>query len=141
MIVYNLVCAKDHSFEGWFANSAAFDAQSADGKLVCPLCNTREVTKAPMAPALSPKVGKQKSAPAPEELRKMRQFMTGLRKYVEDNAENVGEKFADEARKIHYGDTEERPIYGQATLHEAKELIEEGVDVAPLPPDVDETAN
>lgn len=141
MIVYNLICAKDHSFEGWFANSTAFDAQSADGKLVCPVCNTRKVTKAPMAPALSSKVGKQKSVPAPEELRKMRQFMTGLRKYVEDNAENVGEKFPDEARKIHYGETEERPIYGQATLQEAKELIEEGVDVAPLPPDVDETAN
>ncbi len=141
MIVYNLVCAKDHSFEGWFASSSAFDAQAADGKLVCPVCNTRKVTKAPMAPALSPKVGKQKSAPGPDELRKMRQFMTGLRKYVEENAENVGNKFPEEARKIHYGEIEERLIYGQATVAEAKELIEEGVDVAALPPDIDETAN
>ncbi len=141
MIVYNLVCTKDHSFEGWFASSSAFDAQAADGKLVCPVCNTRKVTKAPMAPALSPKVGKQKSAPAPDELRKMRQFMTGLRKYVEENAENVGNKFPEEARKIHYGEIEERLIYGQATVAEAKELIEEGVDVAALPPDIDETAN
>jgi hypothetical protein len=141
VIVYNLVCTKDHSFEGWFASSSAFDAQAADGKLVCPVCNTRKVTKAPMAPALSPKVGKQKSAPAPDELRKMRQFMTGLRKYVEENAENVGNKFPEEARKIHYGEIEERLIYGQATVAEAKELIEEGVDVAALPPDIDETAN
>ena len=92
-----------------------------------------------MAPALSSAVGKQKSAPTPDEARKMRQFMTGLRKYVEENAENVGEKFPEEARKIHYGETEERPIYGQASLEEAKELIEEGVDVAPLPPDLSET--
>ncbi len=71
----------------------------------------------------------------------MRQFMTGLRKYVEENAENVGRDFPEEARKIHYGETEERPIYGEASLDEAKELIEEGVNVAPLPPDLDEAAN
>jgi hypothetical protein len=141
MIVYNLNCAKGHEFEGWFASSSAFDEQAADGKLVCPMCNSRKVTKAIMAPALSPKVGKQKSTPAPEELRKMRQFMTGLRKYVEENAENVGKKFPEEARKIHYGETEERPIYGEASLEDVKELVEEGVDVAPLPPDIDETAN
>ena len=71
----------------------------------------------------------------------MRQFVTGLRKYVEENAEYVGRKFPEEARKIHYGETEERPIYGEASIEEAKELIEEGVDVAPLPPDLDEAAN
>ncbi len=141
MIVYNLNCAKGHEFEGWFASSSAFDEQAKDGKLVCPVCNTRKVSKAMMAPALSSAVGKHKSAPAPEELRKMRQFMTGLRKYVEENAENVGKQFPEEARKIHYGETEERPLYGEATLDEAKELIEEGVDVAPLPPDLDEAAN
>ncbi|HEY5337897.1 MAG TPA: DUF1178 family protein [Rhizomicrobium sp.] len=136
MIVYSLTCAKGHDFEGWFAGSGAFDEQAASGKLVCPVCNSRKVSKAIMAPALSGAVGKQKSAPAPEELRKMRQFMTGLRKYVEENAENVGANFPEEARKIHYGEIEERPIYGEATLTEAKELIEEGVDVAPLPPDM-----
>ena len=67
----------------------------------------------------------------------MRQFMSGWRKYVTDNAENVGPRFPDEARKIHYGETEERHIYGEASLEEAKELIEEGVEVAPLPPDLD----
>ncbi|HWA30210.1 MAG TPA: DUF1178 family protein, partial [Rhizomicrobium sp.] len=69
-------------------------------------------------------------------LRKMRQYMTGLRKYVEENAENVGEKFPEEARKIHYGEKDERPIYGQASLEEAADLVEEGIDVAPLPPDL-----
>lgn len=139
MIVYSLACGKGHAFEGWFKDSAAFDAQAADGKLVCPMCNSRKVVKAPMAPAVSGT--KSKGAPSPGELAKMRQFMTGLRKYVEENAENVGTKFPEEARKIHYGETEERPIYGEATLKEAKELIEEGVDVAPLPPDLDEAVN
>lgn len=141
MIVYSLSCAKGHEFEGWFSGSSAFDEQSKDGKLVCPMCNSRKVTKAVMAPALSPAVGKEKSAPAPEELRKMRQFVSGLRKYVEENAENVGREFPEEARKIHYGEIEQRPIYGEASLEEAKELIEEGIDVAPLPPDLDEAAN
>lgn len=139
MIVYSLACAKGHGFEGWFKDSAAFDAQAADGKLVCPVCNSRKVTKAPMAPSVSG--SKTKGQPTAGELRKMRQFMTGLRKYVEENAENVGRKFPEEARKIHYGETEERPIFGEATLTEAKELVEEGVDVAPLPPDLDEAAN
>ena len=141
LIVYSLNCVKGHEFEGWFASSSAFDEQEAGGKLACPVCNTRKVIKAPMAPALSPAIGKQKSAPASGELRKMRQFMTGLRKYVEENAENVGRKFPEEARKIHYGEIEERQIFGEATVEEAKDLIEEGIDVAPLPPDLDETAN
>jgi hypothetical protein len=139
VIVYSLACAKGHGFEGWFKDSAAYDAQAAGGKLVCPVCNSKKVTKAPMAPAVSGT--KSKAAPAVSELHKMRQFMTGLRKYVEDNAENVGRDFPEEARKIHYGETEERPIYGEASVDEAKDLIEEGVNVAPLPPDLDETAN
>ena len=136
MIAYSLHCAKGHEFEGWFSSSSAYDEQEKDGKLICPMCNSRKVSKAIMAPALSSSVGKQKSAPSPSEMRKMRQFMTGLRKYVEENAENVGEKFPEEARKIHYGEIEERPIYGQASLEEAADLVEEGIDVAPLPPDL-----
>jgi hypothetical protein len=136
LIAYNLICAKEHEFEGWFASSSAFDEQAKSGKLVCPMCNSKKVIKAIMAPALSSAVGKQKSAPSPAEMRKMRQFMTGLRKYVEENAENVGEKFPEEARKIHYGEIEERPIYGRATVEEAADMVEEGIDVAPLPPDL-----
>ncbi len=139
MIVYNLRCKNGHEFEGWFKDSAAFDAQSSTGRLVCPSCNSRKVEKAIMAPALSGT--KKQDVVAPDEMRKMRQFMTGLRKYVRDNAEYVGPRFAEEARNIHYGETEERQIYGESTLKEAVDLAEEGIDVAPLPPDIDEAAN
>jgi hypothetical protein len=139
MIVYNLRCGDGHEFEGWFKDIAAFDAQAASEKLVCPICNSRKVGKAIMAPSVAGT--KKADLTAPEEMRKMRQFMTGLRKYVQDNAEYVGPRFAEEARKIHYGETEERQIYGESTVKEAIELVEEGVDVAPLPPDLDETTN
>lgn len=154
VIVYSLRCNEGHAFEGWFASMIAFDEQKAEGKLLCPLCNSRSVAKAPMAPALSTKVGDSKrparipveSKPAPmpapkaaDELHKMRQFMTGLRKYVEQNAEYVGPKFPEEARKIHYGESDRRHIYGEASLEEAADLVEEGIDVAPLPPDLNET--
>jgi len=139
MIVYNLHCKNSHEFEGWFKDSSAFDEQAAGGKLLCPICNSKKVGKAIMAPAVSGT--KKESISAPEEMRKMRQFMTGLRRQVLETAENVGTKFAEEARKIHYGETEERPIYGETTIKEAIELVEEGVDVAPLPPDLDEAAN
>jgi hypothetical protein len=138
VIVYNLRCASRHDFEGWFRNSDAFDEQAKAGKLVCPICGTGDVGKAPMAPAISG-TKRTAAATAPQQLRQMRQFMTGLRKYVQDNAEYVGPKFPEEARKIHYGETEERQIYGEASLNEAKDLIEEGIDVAPLPPDLDDT--
>jgi hypothetical protein len=138
VIVYSLRCSNSHEFEGWFQSSAAFDEQSADGKLVCPVCDTHKVEKAVMAPAVA---GTKKSELAKDELKKMRQFASGMRKYVKDNAEYVGPRFPEEARKIHYGETDERHIYGEATPQEAKDLIEEGVDVAPLPPDLDETAN
>lgn len=138
MIVYSLKCANSHEFEGWFQSSAAFDAQAAGGKLACSVCDSHKVEKAVMAPAVA---GTKKTALAKDELKKMRQFVSGIRKYVKENAEYVGPRFPEEARKIHYGETDERHIYGEATLEEAKELIEEGVDVAPLPPDLDETAN
>lgn len=135
MIVYNLRCKNGHEFEGWFRDSAAFDAQAGEGKLSCPSCNSRRVEKAIMAPAIA--TSERKPTLTNPDTRKMRQFMTGLRKYVQENAEYVGPKFAEEARKIHYGESIERHIYGEATPEEAKELVEEGVDVAPLPPDLD----
>ena len=139
MIVYNLRCGDGHEFEGWFKDIAAFDAQAVSEKLVCPICNSRKVGRAIMAPSVA---GTRKTdLTAPEEMRKMRQFVTGLRKYVQENAEYVGPRFAEEARKIHYGETEERQIYGESTVKEEIELVEEGVDVAPLPPDLDETTN
>lgn len=134
MIVYNLRCHNRHEFEGWFKDSAAFDSQSKSGRVVCPICESKKVEKAIMAPAVA---GAKKLTTNSEERKKVRQFMTGLRKYVQENADYVGPKFAEEARNIHYGKSEERHIYGEATLKEAKDLLDEGVDVAPLPPDVD----
>jgi hypothetical protein len=137
VIVYNLRCQNSHEFEGWFKDSTAFETQSKSGRVACPVCDSKKVEKAIMAPAVA---GARKPTATVEERTKVRQFMTGLRKYVQENADYVGPKFAEEARKIHYGESEERHIYGEATLKEAKDLVEEGVDVAPLPPDL-ESAN
>ncbi len=142
MIVYSLQCDDGHGFEAWFRDSQAYEEQKAGGKLLCPVCDSREVTKAPMAPAIAGSARPpEKQRAAPDELRKMRQFMTGLRKYVEQNADYVGPRFPEEARKIHYGEVEERHIYGEASLKDVKELVEEGVEIAPLPPDLEEEAN
>lgn len=135
VIAYSLRCHKGHEFDGWFRDSAAFDEQSSSGHLSCPSCNSVRIEKAVMAPAIAgtKKTTRIKSGDA----KQMQQFATGLRKYVMENADYVGPNFAEEARKIHYGETPERHIYGEATHKEAQELIEEGVDVSPLPPDLD----
>ena len=138
MIRYTLACERQHNFESWFQNSAAYDKQAKRGLVTCPICGSPKVEKAIMAPAVA---GTKKSRKTAAEAKQMRQFMTGLRKYVQDNAEYVGPRFAEEARKIHYGETAERQIYGESTVKEAVELVEEGIDVAPLPPDPDEAAN
>ena len=135
MISYSLRCHKGHEFDGWFRDSAAFDQQSERGQLNCPSCNSARVEKAIMAPAVN---GTKKSARSKAgDAKQMRQFATGLRKYIQEHAEYVGPNFAEEARKIHYGETPDRHIYGEATPKQAQELVEEGVDVAPLPPDLD----
>ena len=131
MITYNLSCAEGHEFEGWFKNSAAYDSQEKSGALICPVCGDRTITKAIMAPAVASKSRAKGSAEAKD----VRQFVTGLRKFIETNADYVGAKFPEEARKIHYGETEQRHIYGESTIAQAKELIEEGVEIAPMPPD------
>ena len=142
MIAYNLICADGHEFEGWFKDSAAYDAQAKKGVLSCPICGDDDVKKAIMAPAVKTSVtkakGRQEVMPPDEgkpDPQKLRQFMVGYRKFVEENAEYVGPKFPEEARKIHYGETEDRHIYGESTLGEARELIEEGIQIAPVPPD------
>jgi hypothetical protein len=128
MIKYDLVCKKEHRFEGWFESSSAFDAQAEKGRVACPVCNSKKITKAPMAPS----VAKSESSgrPSPEQ---MRQMLVKLRQHVEGNAEHVGERFADEARAMHYGDADERPIYGDATAEESEALKEEGISVATIP--------
>ena len=128
MIAYQLQCRNGHSFEGWFKDSAAFDSQAADGKLICPSCSSKKVEKAVMAPAIAGKAREQAQA---------RAALRAIRKTVLDNAEHVGGAFPEEARKIHYGEVEERAIYGEASAEDVEALLEEGVDVAPVPPDPD----
>ena len=136
MIAYSLRCHKGHEFEGWFRDSLAFDDQSTSGHLSCPSCKSIRIEKAVMAPAVSGTKKTSAKTKAAEE-RQVRQFATGLRKYVQQNADYVGPKFAEEARKIHYGETPDRHIYGEATARDAQDLVEEGIDVAPLPPDLE----
>jgi hypothetical protein len=132
MIKYELKCRKDHVFEAWFYDSATYDTQAAAGKVVCPVCNSRKVSKAPMAP----RIGKSKNEVAVAEARQQAMALKALaeiREHVEKNADYVGDQFAEEARKIHYGETDKRSIYGEATKEEARELVDEGVEVAMIP--------
>jgi hypothetical protein len=128
MILFNLVCGQDHEFEGWFRSGADFDKQLAAAELVCPVCNDRAVQKAPMAPRVITGEAKVK-----HQARDLREALTALRKVVEANCDYVGDRFPEEARRIHYGEAEERAIYGQATLDEARALCDEGVDVMLVP--------
>jgi hypothetical protein len=140
VITYRLHCSEGHEFEGWFKDSAAFESQARTHALSCPVCGDEKIEKAIMAPAVQGSVtkAKGKSEPTPEQSAKLKQYVAGFRKFVEENAEYVGKQFPEEARKIHYGETEERHIYGESTIAEARELIEEGVQIAPMPPDPDD---
>jgi len=130
MIVYNLKCANDHGFEAWFRDSATYDEQAKADEVVCPACGSTEVAKAPMAPNISPsKTASPDMAQAAEVMGKLRE----LRAEVESNSDHVGDKFPEEARKIHYGEAEKRNIHGDATPDEAKELKDEGVDFSVIP--------
>jgi hypothetical protein len=157
MIRYSLVCNKGHDFESWFKNSATFDKQAARGFVTCPLCGSTKVEKAIMAPHLShsahdvqprspasapatPEV----TAAAPEDAQapvamvspqehELRKKLKELREHLTQNADYVGRKFPEEARKMHYGEIEHRSIYGEASPDDAKELHEEGIEFHPLP--------
>lgn len=142
MIKYRLACEHGHDFDSWFDSSAAYDKLETAGLLACAVCGTKKVSKAIMAPRVKSSRDEEPRAAAPSMNPmqaalsadpKLRAKMKELREYVEKNHAYVGDKFADEARKIHYGETEDKPIYGEATLAQAKELVEEGVPVAPLP--------
>ncbi|MDE2444588.1 MAG: DUF1178 family protein [Alphaproteobacteria bacterium] len=140
MIHYDLVCDQGHAFDGWFSNSAAYDKQARAGLVACTHCSSTKVEKQIMAPGIPSKSNRKPEAtqrmvagPADPRLAQMMQLMRDYRKHVESNAENVGNKFAEEARKIHYNETEARGIYGNATADDAKALIEEGIEVHPIP--------
>lgn len=131
MISFNLRCSKDHEFEGWFRDSATFEKDLKKRRIECPICGDVKLERALSAPNIAPS-GKRAAAKA-EAASKMRDQLRAFRRHVESTSENVGERFADEARKIHYGEAETRSIYGKASLDEARELHEEGVPVAPIP--------
>lgn len=142
MIKYALICADGHGFEGWFRNSADYDAQAERGLLSCPVCGGSEVQKQVMAPAIARSGALAKSGSKAEKLEAFkRDFNDAARRardYVEKHFDNVGDRFPEEARRIHYGETDHRLIYGEATPTEAKDLAEEGVAIAPVPKPVDE---
>jgi len=132
MIRYALACEHDHEFEGWFAASADFDDQQASGLIECPVCASKAVRKQIMAPAVAGT--KKKDAPVPSRAMMM-EAMGRIRRHVVENFDDVGDSFAKEARAIHEGRAEERGIYGQASPTEVRALVEDGVPVAPLPPE------
>ncbi|MEM8751201.1 MAG: DUF1178 family protein [Pseudomonadota bacterium] len=135
MIRFSLQCDSEHSFDGWFASSDAFETQRKRGLVACPECNSTKVEKALMAPSVSTGRSKEKQQVAVVDAQRQAVLaeMRRLRDHITENAENVGEKFPDEARKMHYGETEERGIYGAASLHDVEELLDEGIEIAPLP--------
>jgi hypothetical protein len=155
MIRYALRCEGDHEFESWFQSSSAFDSQVKRKLVTCPVCGSAKVDKAIMAPRIVGKKGRGRATPPPEpattataapeaaqpgstslmmaQERELRAKLKELRDHIVKNADNVGERFANEARAMHYGDKEHRPIYGEASPDEAKSLIDEGIEVSPLP--------
>ncbi|MEO5324851.1 DUF1178 family protein [Mesorhizobium sp. CC13] len=134
MIRFSLHCDNAHDFEGWFRSNDDFDTQRKRGFVECPECGSQKVEKALMAPAVSTSRKQEKIALAMgEQQRRAMAALKDLSEKVRQNAEDVGDKFAEEARKIHFGEAEARGIYGAATLDEAKGLAEDGIDFMPLP--------
>lgn len=161
MIKYTLKCSDGHMFDGWFGNSSAFDDQKDAGLVSCPYCGTPEIEKTLMTPTVTgtkmqtsphvcapeketqlPIVADTNNAPTmipeplvhgDETMRAVVAKMRELRSWVQSNTENVGDKFAEQARKMHLGEEEHRGIFGKATFDEAQELIDDGVDFLPLP--------
>ncbi|MBP1852063.1 DUF1178 family protein [Rhizobium halophytocola] len=135
MIRYSLICDNAHEFEGWFSKSEDFDSQRASGFLTCPTCNSDDISKLLMAPAVST-ARKQEARHAMVAGQAQQQMLAKVKEAVaaiRASSEDVGERFPEEARKIHYGETEARGIIGQASPGEVKSLLEEGVEIAPLP--------
>ena len=151
MIVFDLHCEHGHRFEGWFGSSDDYESQLERGLIACPECGTLVVSKAPMAPAVPAKGNTREAVPAPRatpstsenspmanrempaEVQKAMEKLAEAQSKALKNSTWVGEDFAKQSREMHYGEREEAPIHGKASLKEAKELAEEGVPVAPLP--------
>ena len=131
MILYDVKCAGDHVFEAWFRDGKSFDTQSRAKKVLCPVCGSTKVTKALMAPNIA--IRKEATSKVTNAEGNLREMLGQLRQQVEKNCDYVGTGFAEEARRIHYGETEERNIYGEASEQEASDLEEEGVSVGRIP--------
>lgn len=129
MIVFDLSCASAHVFEAWFGSSADYEDQKSRGLLSCPLCGSAEIVKAPMAPAVQAGRG---AGEAPDPKRLLAALAAAQAKALEKSTW-VGKRFVDEARSMHLGESDHRPIHGQATPDQAKALADEGVPIAPLP--------
>jgi hypothetical protein len=140
MIRYDLICKAGHEFDAWFSDSAAYDEQVARKLVECVHCGSTQIEKQIMSPGIPAKSNRKSdpsqrmvAGPVDPRMQAMMKMMREFRAHVEKNAEHVGDNFAEEARKIHYNEAEQRGIYGNATRDEARELLEEGIDVAPLP--------
>jgi hypothetical protein len=136
MKVFNLQCERGHAFEGWFASEDAYVEQGARGLVECPLCASREVLRLPSAPRLNLSSAAREAAagaPATPEQRSVEALWLRAVRHVMAQTEDVGERFADEARRIHYGEAAERGIRGRASHDEAEALRDEGIDVHALP--------
>jgi hypothetical protein len=144
MITYDLCCERGHIFEGWFKDTSTYDKQAKRKLVACAVCGSTKVRKLPMAPAVAGTRSQNQEAPlrskkgyanhpdAPKVAELMKE-LTKLREHIEANAEHVGPRFAEEARRIHYGETEKKSIYGEATENEARALNDEGIEVARIP--------
>ena len=134
MIRFSLHCDQTHDFEGWFRDNADYDTQSKRGFVECPVCGSKTVSKALMAPAVSTGRKREKMALAANaDQKRVMAELKQLAEKMRENSDYVGDKFAEEARKIHFGETEARGIYGEATPEEARDLIEDGVEFMPIP--------
>jgi hypothetical protein len=129
MILFTLRCAAGHEFEGWFRDGEGFDAQQKAGEVACPDCGNRQIEKALMAPNIA---GSRRKTPAISPAQ-MRAALVELRRQVETNCDYVGERFAEEARRIHYREVDPHGIYGEASADESKELAEEGISFGRIP--------
>ena len=144
MIRYALLCREDHSFESWFDNSSAFDKLQKSNLIDCPHCGSQKIRKAPMSPQISG-TRTNKNSKSNHVIAKKDGFATQklqqeavelarkIRDHVQKNADNMGDKFASEARKIHFEEVEPHNIYGKATPDEVTELVEDGIEISPLP--------
>ena len=135
MIRYSLKCSDDHSFDSWFASADAFEKLNSSGMVACPVCGSDKVEKTLMAPRVTPgrKKAHAEATPLSTPMSEAEAAIAKMRKHVEENSDYVGLSFAQEARKMHDGEVESRPIFGEAKMEDAKQLIDDGVPVAPLP--------